>query len=131
MINFKGRWYTDIEKFDGRIIDLKVDYDNLSEEELNKHQYGCAEYFTLIPISPLDYRKENPTQAKVTVEPIPNPIENSFYTCFKIYDDWGGVELIYIETEEHKEDIEKTVKSLIQEELYDFQNSTYPLKDYL
>lgn len=64
-------WYSKIRKFDCRIIDVGW-------------QEGGGGYFTVLPVSPLEYRKRNPTKASVQI------IEQPYgYVTFLIVDDWG------------------------------------------
>lgn len=72
---WQGREYYGINKFDCRIVDLKSTKNG-------------GTYFTGIPISPLEYRKKNPTKAEVKI--IKVEITKSVnYTIFIVYDDWG------------------------------------------
>ena len=67
---WEGREYYRIKKFDCHIVDL----------QFTKEGGG---YFTVLPISPLEYRRENSTQAKVIIN------KEETVTQFIIYDDWG------------------------------------------
>ena len=70
-IIFEGKKYFGVQKFDCHIVGL------FTEETLQ------GKFFTVIPISPKDYRKTRPTKAKVEID-----IEKE-WTIFKIFSDWG------------------------------------------
>lgn len=63
--------YEGIEKFDCRIVSLL------------KQERGAARFFTVIPISPKEYRKEHQTRAGVFIE------TQGDWTRFYITSDWG------------------------------------------
>lgn len=89
---WQGCRYFCINRFDGRIVDLRLLKDG-------------GGYFTALPISPKEYRLSNPTKAKVIIS------EGEFRTVFTIYDDWGEKHIMEIprsmvkEIEEAKEGI--------------------------
>lgn len=68
---FKNQKYYGVKEFDGKVIHL------YTEPTLH------GTFMTVIPISPLEYRKEKPTKAKVEV------VEDSDWTNFIMTDDWG------------------------------------------
>jgi hypothetical protein len=68
---FEKRNYYGVKEFDGKIIHL------FTEPTLQ------GTFMTVIPISPLEYRKKNSTKAKVEV------IEDLEWTNFIMTDDWG------------------------------------------
>lgn len=79
----RGRTFSGIERFDCHVVSL-----------YNEHGGG---YFTVIPISPLDYRKKNHTNAKARIE------ESNGYVEFYVYDDWGSQHIMKIPKSMHKE----------------------------
>lgn len=66
MVICQGCEYEKVNKFDCHIVDL----DN---------------FFTVIPISPKEYRDKNPTKAAVRIE------DDGTKTTFKINNDWGAL----------------------------------------
>ena len=90
-----GEQYKDIETFDCRIVKLNGKYGG---------------YMTVIPISPTDYRKENPTKAYVKI------IENAEWTLFEIHSDWGEIYTMNIHNS-LKDKIEIAKKAAINKEL--------------
>lgn len=78
LIEFEGREYFGIREFDCRVVSL------FTEPTLQ------GTFLTVIPISDLEYRKRNPTKAKVIIN------KNKHYTIFKMYSDWGGCSIIKI-----------------------------------
>lgn len=73
---FENREYDHINKFDCRIVDLGF-------------KEGGS-FFTVLPVSDLEYRENNPTKASVTVS------YNKQYATFLIASDWGQVYTIKI-----------------------------------
>ena len=51
---------------------------------------NCGGFFTHLPISTADWRKDNPTKAKVEIT------KKIGFTKFKIFDDWGDIYIIKI-----------------------------------
>lgn len=68
-IMWEDQEYDYILKFDGKIVELG-------------YKEGGS-YFTCLAISPIEYRKTNPTKAKASVTKFDN------VTIFDISDDWG------------------------------------------
>jgi len=68
---FEGRQFFGIEEFDCKSVKL------FTEETLQ------GTFFTVIPISSLDYRKKHPTKARVEI------IIKDDWTTFEIYSDYG------------------------------------------
>ena len=62
-------------------------------------------YYTCLPISPLSYRKNNPTKAMVRVQKMDNG-----YTEFLINDDWGTERQMLVPNY-MKVEIEKAIRS--------------------
>jgi hypothetical protein len=122
MIFFEGYWYTHIQKFNGKIIDLRVDYDDKELIDKIKNKYnnlGCAGYFTVLPISDKEFRNnEDGCCSKQNVEVIIN--KNLYgwenYTVFMIFDDWGNQHTIYIQNI-HKDEIEKAIESTKEQDI--------------
>lgn len=79
MIIWEDEVYSKIIRFDCHIVELET-------------KYGGG-YFTVIPISPPEYRKHTPTKARVVIE------DDGGYTTFKIYCDWGQCHLMQIPNE--------------------------------
>lgn len=67
---WEGREYHSINKFDCNIVDLQTTAKG-------------GGYFTVLAISPTEYRRNNPTKAKVIIN------REDTVTQFIIYDDWG------------------------------------------
>lgn len=78
-IIWEGQYYYDIQTFDCRIV------------RLQPHRIGGG-YTTVLPISPLEYRKKNPTKAKVVII---NKEERE-YVDFHCYNDYGGCSIMSI-----------------------------------
>ena len=72
------------------IIDFDCQHIKLGSDTIFMNEGYLGGFFTRIPISPRDYRKENPTKASVIV------IKKRGFTKFKITDDWGDVHIIKI-----------------------------------
>lgn len=71
---------------------------------------NCGEFITWLPISPADYRKEHPTEAKVEI------IKKRGFTKFKITDDWGDIHVVKISNRFwHK--IKQATQSAIEQNL--------------
>jgi hypothetical protein len=70
-IIFEGNKYFGIKEFDCKCVWL------FTEETLK------GTFFTVIPTSNKEYRKNNPTESKVEIE------TKNDWTIFKIYSDWG------------------------------------------
>ncbi len=68
---FEGRKYFGIREFDCKCVGL------FTEKTLQ------GTFFTVIPISDLEYRKKSPTKSKVEIE------VKGDWTIFKIFSDWG------------------------------------------
>lgn len=68
---FEGRKFFGIREFDCHIVGL------FTEKTLQ------GTFFTVIPISPAEYRKKIPTKAKVKIQ------TKGDWTTFKMYSDWG------------------------------------------
>jgi hypothetical protein len=96
MIEHGNKVYDEIVKFDGRILNFK-------------YKTGGS-YFTVLPISDLNYRKKNPTKAKAEVKILLNR------TTFIITDDWGKRTSVHIENY-HEKEIAEAIKSLKEQEL--------------
>ena len=75
---FEGRKFCGIRKFDCVIVDL------YTEPTLR------GGFFTSIPISETEYRREHPTKAKVNVSILKG------WTVFRIYSDWGELSVMEI-----------------------------------
>lgn len=97
-IIWQGRRFFGIVKFDCHIVNLYND-PTLS-----------GEYFTILPISSTEYRRENHTKAKVEVN-----VEDSL-TVFLITDDWGEKRTMKIPNKMNKE-IQAAIASAVKKEL--------------
>jgi len=95
---FKGRKFFGIREFDCHSVGL------FTEKSLE------GTFFTVIPISPIGYRKKTPTKAKVEIN-----TENE-WTIFKLYSDWGNYSVMEIHNSLSKE-IEFARKKAIEHEL--------------
>lgn len=101
-ITFEGEHFYKIKEFDCRIVSLYTTTKN------KKNQQGT--YFTVIPISSLKYRKENPTKAKVEI------LEGQIICEFRIWDDWGRLYIMRIPYK-YKKEIDIAKKAAIEQEL--------------
>lgn len=102
-IIFQGNFYDKVRRFDCNVVDLGYN--------------EGGSFFTVIPISPVEYRRANPTKAHVEItEPaaVPNHI------LFSIWDDWGSCHEIYLPRKMSAE-IEAAKKSAIEMELLKLQ----------
>ena len=66
---WEGREFYEIIEFDCHVINLSYK--------------GGGGFFTVLPISPLKYRRKNGTQSEIQIK------ETHLYTIFSIWDDWG------------------------------------------
>ena len=83
MIRFKNKEYDSIREFDCCILDFK--------------RGERAGYFTILPISSLDYRRNNPTMASVKIK------KDELKTDFIIKDDFGEKYVVSIDNVHEKE----------------------------
>lgn len=74
---YKNGSYDKIVRFDCVIIELG-------------YNDGLGGFFTVIPISSIEYRKEHPTKCAIEIERFLD------YTVFVIFDDWGDRYVINI-----------------------------------
>lgn len=95
---FEGRKFFGIKEFDCHCVGL------FTEKTLE------GGFFTVIPISPLEYRKKTPTKARVEIK-----TEND-WTIFKLYSDWGNYSIMEIHNSLSKE-IEFARQKAIEHEL--------------
>ena len=82
---FEGRKFFGILEFDCHCVGL------YTEKTLQ------GTYFTAIPISNVNYRKKNPTKARVEIKTIGD------WTNFYIYSDWGSLHKVQIHNSLYKE----------------------------
>lgn len=92
-IIWEGEKYSQIKKFDCRVVELET-----------KEGGG---YCIALPISPLSFRKTNPTKAKVKI------ITKKDFTDFIITDDWGYPRIMSIPNE-MKSEIQTAIKSAVK-----------------
>ena len=101
-------FYSSIIKFDCNIVQLRTK--------------GGGTYSTSVSISPLEYRKQNKTKAKVSINRIRELLEYSNqqiisdYTVFFIIDDWGDKHSMHIPSFMKKE-IEIAIKAAKEQDL--------------
>lgn len=101
--------FESIIKFDCNIVQLKTK--------------GGGTYSTSVAVSPLEYRKQNKTKAKVSINNIRAVVEGysnqqiiSDYTVFLITDDWGDNYSMHIPSFMKKE-IEIATKAAKEQDL--------------
>jgi len=97
VIKFEGHEYTAIQEFDCRIISLL--------------RVGGGSYFTVVPISPLSYREQYPTHAKVDIN------HHAKSVMIHITDDYGMLHTIEI-GKEHESEIRSATEIAEKEGLY-------------
>lgn len=82
---YDGREFYGIEQFDCHVTKL------FTEETLQ------GTFMTVIPISDIDYRKENPTKAKIEIT------DDGDWTFFDIFCNWGNLHTMRIHKSLSKE----------------------------
>lgn len=88
MIEFEDMRGVAGESFNGVSVDIEAPISIITGRQ------KCAGYFTSIPISHFDYRKDNPTKACCKMTKL------STKTQFKIVSDWGEVHNLYIDNDD-------------------------------
>jgi hypothetical protein len=96
---FEGRKYFGVREFDCHCVGL------FTEETLQ------GTFFTVIPISPKEYRETSPTKAKVEIS-----TEND-WTVFKIFCDWGQCHIMQLHNT-LKDEINTAKNAAIEQGIY-------------
>lgn len=86
---WQNQTYYGIHRFDCHEVALYT-YPNGKKE----NNWG---YHTVLPISPAEFRRQNPTKAKVKIE------NGAGYVIFIIFDDWGDKYVMMIPNEMYHE----------------------------